>query len=188
MNNTISDIGKQMIQELEKTLAHIEPGQAEKLVHAILQVDKIFVAGAGRSGLMVKAFAMRLMHMGSDVYVVGETTTPNLTANDMLIIASGSGATGSLVVMARKAKTLGAQLALVTIDQHSIIGELADIVLAIPAPSPKVQRETDFHSIQPMGSLFEQSLLLSLESIILMLMERQKKTSDMMFTRHANLE
>ncbi|MBD3306546.1 6-phospho-3-hexuloisomerase [candidate division KSB3 bacterium] len=186
--NTIQNLGQQIIQELDQTLANLDNDPAEALVRTLLDADTSFVAGAGRSGFMVKAFAMRLMHMGREVYVVGETVTPNLTADDLLLIASGSGTTDSLVVMAQKAKALGARLALVTIDPASPIGELADIVLPIPAPSPKVQRKTDFTSIQPMGSLFEQALLLTLDTLILMLMERQGKTSGGMFTRHANLE
>jgi 6-phospho-3-hexuloisomerase len=90
--------------------------------------------------------------------------------------------------MAQKAKSIGARLALITIDPQSPIGESADIVVAIPAPSPKIKRDTGFISIQPMGSLFEQSLLLTLDAVILMLMEKQNKMSNVMFTRHANLE
>ena len=131
---------------------------------------------------------MRLMHMGCDPYVVGETITPNLMSEDILMIASGSGATASLVVMAQKAKAIGARIGLITIDDQSPIAQLADIVLTIPAPSPKIRRETGFTSIQPMGSLFEQSLLLTLDALILLLMENQSKTSDVMFTKHANLE
>jgi 6-phospho-3-hexuloisomerase len=48
---------------------------AEALVEA---APRIFAAGAGRSGLGVRALGMRLMHLGKTVYVVGETTTPSL--------------------------------------------------------------------------------------------------------------
>jgi 6-phospho-3-hexuloisomerase len=184
----IQTIGKHIIRELEKTVSGISNEQAEKLMNAILESGKIFVAGAGRSGFMIKAFAMRLMHLGFDTYVVGEAITPNLTSEDLLFIASGSGATGSLVVMAQKAKAIEARIGLVTIDNQSPIARLADIVLTVPAPSPKVKKDIDFTSVQPMGSLFEQSLLLTLDALILMLMEKQGKTSDIMFTRHANLE
>lgn len=184
----IQEIGKHIIQELEKTLSSVADDQAQDLVQVILQASKVFVAGAGRSGFMVRAFAMRLMHIGFEVYVAGETITPNLTPEDILFVASGSGATESLVVLAQKAKALGARIGLVTIDGQSPIAKLADIVLTIPAPSPKIQKETGFTSIQPMGSLFEQSLLLILDAVILMLMEKQNKTSETMFTRHANLE
>ena len=81
---SIQDIGKQIVQELEKTVSNVSNESAEELIRAILESGRIFVAGAGRSGFMVKAFAMRLMHMGFDAYVVGETITPNLTSEDIL--------------------------------------------------------------------------------------------------------
>jgi len=184
----IQTIGKSIVQELEQTLSNIANDQADALTNAILASKKIFVAGVGRSGFMVKAFAMRLMHIGFETYVVGETNTPSLSAEDLLIIASGSGATGSLIGMAQKAKVIGAKIGLVTIDHQSPIARVADMILTIPAPSPKIEKDTGFTSVQPMGSLFEQSLLLTLEAIIIMLMERCAKTSEVMFARHANLE
>jgi len=128
------------------------------------------------------------MHMGFDVYVVGETITPSLEPADLLVIGSGSGETGSLVAMAHKTKKIGAKLAVVTIFPESSIGRLADIAITISAPTPKVEDDSGVESIQPMGSLFEQSLFLFLDSIILRLMEKRGNNSNLMFTRHANLE
>jgi 6-phospho-3-hexuloisomerase len=90
--------------------------------------------------------------------------------------------------MANKAKKIGSDLALVTIFPNSTIGQIADVAVKIPAPTPKVEVDSGFKSIQPMGSLFEQSLLLFLDTIILRLMEKQGNDSNTMFTRHANLE
>jgi 6-phospho-3-hexuloisomerase len=106
----------------------------------------------------------------------------------LLLICSGSGETQSLVSMANKAKSLGVKLALITINPASTIGTLADIIVRIPAPSPKAAANNDFVSIQPMGNLFEQSLLLFLDMTVMLLMERKGMTSDEMFKRHANLE
>ena len=179
---------QEIIKELERTLALVSPERANEFAELILKSKKVFAAGAGRSGFGVKAFAMRLMHMGFEAYVVGETVTPNITMEDVLVIGSGSGETASLVTMAKKAKTIGAKLVLITIFPESTIGQLADIVVKIPAPTPKVKTKSEFTSIQPMGSLFEQSLLLFFDTIILKLMEKQGKDSNTMFSRHANLE
>ena len=178
----------QILDELGETAGHICNSSAEKLADAIMDAQTVFVAGAGRSGLAMKSFAMRLMHIGFDTYVVGETVTPSITDKDVLLIGSGSGSTSSLVTSAKKAEAIGAPLCLLTIDQNSPIGKLADVVLTIPAPSPKVNRDLGFCSVQPMGSLFEQSLLLTLDAIILLLMEKTGKTPESMFNRHANLE
>jgi 6-phospho-3-hexuloisomerase len=177
-----------VVKELETTLGQVSSEQGEELTDCILKAGKILVAGAGRSGFAVKAFAMRLMHMGLETYVVGETVTPNLEAADLFVVGSGSGETGSLVAMAAKAKKIGATVALVTIRPESSIGRIADVVVGIPAPTPKAEVSASFKSIQPMGSLFEQSLLLFLDAVVLRLMEKRGHSSDTMFTRHANLE
>ena len=186
MNTT--EYAMSIVEELHRTLKGVDAEACERLVDTILCANKILVAGAGRSGFAAKAFAMRLMHMGLDAYVVGETVTPNLEADDLFLAASGSGETGSLVVMSRRAKQIGATLATVTTRPEGTIAGLADIVIQIPAPTPKAAMTGDFHSIQPMGSLFEQSLLLCLDAVVLRLMERRGDDSDAMFIRHANLE
>ena len=128
------------------------------------------------------------MHLGFTAFVVGETTTPSITINDLLFIGSGSGETGSLISMARKANEIGARVALVTIFSDSTIGRMANPVIELLAPTPKSSKQMDTKSIQPMGSLFEQSLLLLLDSLILLLMENCQINSDMMFTNRATLE
>lgn len=158
-------------------------------IEAIHSAPRIFLAGSGRSALGIRGFAMRLMHLGKTVFVVGETTTPALCAHDLLIIGSGSGRTASLVAAATKAKGLGARILLITADRASPIGQLADWVVEIPAPTPKSPNaKASVRSAQPMGSLFEQSLFLLLDGVVMVLMEMEGKTAEEMFRRHANLE
>lgn len=178
----------EVVQELGRTLKQVDPAAAESLMDLLLQSKRIFVAGAGRSGLMMKAFAMRLMHMSLAVYVVGETTTPAIARGDVLFIGSGSGETGSLAGMAQKAKSLGAAVALAGIFPESTIGKLSDVTLQVPAPTPKAAADNGLKSIQPMGSLFEQCLLVLLDCLVIRIMEKQQKDSGNMFKRHANLE
>jgi len=184
----INEYSMSIVDELKQVMSQLDPVNCEKFVDIILSSGRVFVAGAGRSGFMVKSFAMRLMHMGFESYVVGETTTPNIESGNLLVIASGSGETGSLVSIAQKAKQFNALLALVSIFPESSIGRLADIKMKINAPTPKVKTGTGVKSIQPMGSLFEQSLLIFFDTIILGLMDKQGKNTDTMFGKHANLE
>lgn len=93
-----------IIEELQHSVSFIQEAEADRLVDRLLQADKVFVAGAGRSGFMAKSFAMRLMQMGLDAYVVGETVTPSIGKDDVLVIGSGSGETKALVSMAQKRK------------------------------------------------------------------------------------
>ncbi|TWT01105.1 6-phospho-3-hexuloisomerase [Planomicrobium sp. CPCC 101079] len=175
-----------ILKELQTVLSSIEDSEADKMVEALLASKKIFVAGGGRSGFMAKSFVMRLMHIGLDPYIVGETVTPNLDADDIFVVASGSGETQSFVAMTEKARKIGAIVAAVTINPDSTIGKLGDIVVEIPAQA-KAEGDSG-KSIQPMGSLFEQSLLLFFDAVILKIMEKKSLTSQTMYGRHANLE
>lgn len=186
MNN--KEYAEVVVSELTHTLSSIDTEKAEQFVTLVMNAEEVFCAGAGRSGFQVKGFAMRLMHMGVNSYVVGETCTPNIKANGLLVICSGSGETKSLVNHANKAKEMGAKIALITINPESTIAKLADVVIEISAPSPKSAKEGEIKSIQPMGSLFEQSEGIFMDISIMMLMERKGLDSDTMFGRHANME
>lgn len=177
-----------ILTELQITLNQVSGEPGERLSAAILEAKRIFVAGLGRSGLVLKAFAMRLMHMGFQAYVVGETTTPSITADDLLLVGSSSGATSTLIVIANEAHRVGARIALITIRPDSPVGQVADIVLTIPASTPKTASPSGPQSIQPLGSLFEQAMLLTLDGLVLELMTAIDTDSKSMFIRHANLE
>ena len=175
-------------QEISTAVARVDAAECERLTDAIENADRIFVAGLGRSGLMTKAFAMRLVHLGFRVHVVGETTTPNITEKDLLIIGSGSGETGSLITIAARAAALNVETAVLTINPGSTVAQRASIVVRIPATTAKTTHSSDIPSIQPRGSLFEQSLLLVFEAVVLYLMERRGMKLEDVFTLHANLE
>ncbi|WP_026105143.1 6-phospho-3-hexuloisomerase [Halalkalibacterium ligniniphilum] len=182
-----TDYLAEIIAELKRTADLLLNDEVEQLVDAILSAKKIFVAGAGRSGFMAKAFAMRMMHMGQDAYVIGETVTPGYEKEDLLILGSGSGETKSLVSLAEKAQSIGGKVAAVTIHPESTIGKLSDITVKIPAQA-KSETNGAYKTIQPMGSLFEQSLLLIYDAIVLKLMEKQEQDGVKMYGKHANLE
>jgi 6-phospho-3-hexuloisomerase len=165
---------------------------AESLARASALIEsssRIFVAGAGRSGLCMRAFGMRLMHLGKTVHVVGETTTPGIAVTDLLVLGSGSGRTTSLCAMAEQARRLGAQILLFTTNAESPLARLSDLQVVIPAPSFRVMDEMrDSRSVQPLGTLFEQSMLILGDSLILGMMQRTGVSAVQMFARHANLE
>ncbi|MCK9860308.1 6-phospho-3-hexuloisomerase [Paenibacillus sp. ATY16] len=175
-----------ILQELERTLEAVKPSEIEALTKRITEANNIFVAGAGRSGLMMRAFAMRLMHMGFRVFVVGETVTPGIAEGDLLLIGSGSGETKTLATMAAKALSIGAAVGVVTIVPESTLGSLATTKAIIPAVTK--DSTAGEGSSQPMGTLFEQSLLLLLDTIVLNLMELQELQGAAMYGNHANLE
>jgi 6-phospho-3-hexuloisomerase len=185
-------IGMALEQILAEVAACVRQVSIADLAQAVELMDsfpRIFVAGAGRSGLCMRALAMRLMHLEKTVYVVGETTTPSIVAKDLLILGSGSGRTTSLLAIAGQARRQGAKILLFTTDAASPLAESADYRVVIPAPSLKTAAGISaLVSVQPLGTLFEQSMLILCDSLILGLMQRTGVNAGQMFERHANLE
>ncbi|ARI77969.1 6-phospho-3-hexuloisomerase [Halobacillus mangrovi] len=174
--------------EVSQVLSQVNEGEAESFSKAIQHASRIFIAGEGRSGLMGKAFAMRLMHGGYQVFVIGETITPNIEKDDLLVVISGSGSTNSLSHYAVSAKEAGAEVALVTTNAQSKIAEVSDQLLVVPAATKK-RRLEEPETIQPLGNQFDQSVHLLLDSIIIYTLEQTNEASyEEMTSRHANLE
>ncbi|UZR27957.1 bifunctional 3-hexulose-6-phosphate synthase/6-phospho-3-hexuloisomerase [Methylococcus mesophilus] len=144
---------------------------------------RVFVAGAGRSGLVGRFFAMRLMHGGYQAYLVGEIVTPSIQKGDLLIVISGSGETETMIAYTKKAKEQGANIALISTRDKSTIGDMADMVFRIGTPEQygKVVG-------MPMGTTFELSTLVLLEATISHIIHTKKIPEEQMRTRHANLE
>ena len=179
----------EILGELDGCLGSLTDEHLDEIVETLADAPRIFCAGAGRSALVVRGFAMRLAHLGKTVFVVGETTTPPVGPDDLLLIASGSGRTESIRAIAQKAQDLGAGIMLFTINADSPVGELTNCIVELPAPSPKVSFATEgIRSVQPMGTLFEQSLGILFDALIVLLMRREGVTPEKMFARHANLE
>lgn len=177
-----------VLSELNMVLASMNISDGNEAAKYICTAPKIFTAGVGRSGYMMRAFSMRLMHAGFSAYVVGDTEAPGASKDDLLILGSGSGETESLIAVAKKAKKIGLHILLITGFPDSPLGHLADKTIRISAPTPKSQGKSSFISSQPMGSLFEQALLLYLDSLVMEIMDRQRIDVAVMFGRHANLE
>lgn len=177
-----------VLAELGVLFDRLDADAVDRLVDALLASGTIFAAGAGRSGQLLRCAAMRLMHFGKRVYVVGEMVTPAIGKGDLLLLVSGSGETGGLVAMAGKAKAVGAKIALVSANPDSSLSRLADVYVRICAPSPKAAFAGCAESIQPMGNLFEQGGFLFLDAVVMEMMARTGTTAEAMFERHANLE
>jgi 6-phospho-3-hexuloisomerase len=177
-----------IIIELKESLAQLDEESIDQLLEAIISANRIFLAGTGRSGLIIKCFAMRLMQLGLSAFIVGETTTPGIVKSDLLIIGSGSGETGSVSIFAKEAKKHNARLGLITAFPDSTIGKLADIKVFISGPIEKNILATRLTSIQYGGTLFEQSMLLVLDGMALNLMEKLNVDPSSMSQNHANLE
>jgi len=171
-------------QEVAGALSQVQEQQVEALLAELLAAPRIFLVGAGRVGLATRAFAMRLMHLGLPAFFVGDTTTPAIRPGDLLLVCSGSGETRSMVLVADLAAQRGADIATITRNATAHIGRKSKIVVEFMG-----ERNHDrVASVQPMTTLFEQSLFLLLDALVLLLMERLGQSELQMRQRHTNLE
>jgi 6-phospho-3-hexuloisomerase len=166
------------------------------LIEAYNKKSKVLVMGAGRSGLVGKAFAMRLLHMGFNSYVLGETIVPSITKGDLAIAISGSGRTQLIVDAADAAKKVGSKVIALTTYPDSPLGSIADMVVKIPGRS-KISKMDDYFARQilglheplaPLGTLFEDTTMIFLDGIVYSLMTKLNISEDEMRSRHANIE
>jgi 6-phospho-3-hexuloisomerase len=168
-------------RELTDIAAGLPREEAGALALAVSKANRVFLGGMGRSGLMMRAFAMRLMQLGVEVHVVGDTTTPSIRRGDLLILGSRYGRSGSLAHYVEIARREKARVAVVTMDAKTPLARTADLVATIPVPEGGPSQ-------QPLGTLFEQSLLVYLDAVVLLLKRLLHKTERTMSKRHTNLE
>lgn len=172
--------------EIEATVRGVKPRQVIELAAQLRAAPRVFVAGAGRSGLALRMAAMRLMHLGLAVHVAGDATTPAIAEGDLLLVASGSGTTAGVVQSVNTARRVGARIAAITTDPSSPIGSAAHVLVEVPAAG-----KTDHGSSitrQYSGSLFEQALFLITEIVFHTLWSADDATAQQLWQRHANLE
>jgi len=175
-----------IVKELDTVLASIDDGEIAHLAELVEKADRVFVHGAGRSGLALRMTAMRLMHLGLTVHVVGEVTTPAIREADVLLVASGSGTTSGIVAAATTADSVGARIAAISTARVSPLASLADAVVIVPAAA-KLDR-SGTASEQYAGSLFEQAVALIGDAVFHSLWKRSQQSADELWPRHANIE
>ncbi len=204
-NSNYADLALNAMQEIAKFISDaskiIDPGQVEKFLDVLVEAyaspkRKVLVMGAGRSGLVGRAFAMRLLHMGFNSYVLGETIVPSVNKGDVVIAISGSGRTKIIVTAAETAKQVGATVVAITTYPDSPLGQLADIVVRVPGRTKSTKMDDYFarqilgihEPFAPLGTLFEDTALVFLDGIIYSLMVKLGVSEDQMRMRHANVE
>lgn len=172
-----------IIDKISGILAATDDSYDQKLVQMLDKAKRIFVSGAGRSKLVGNFFAMRLVHSGYDVSVVGEIVTPSIKNGDLLIIISGSGETEQLIAFTKSAKKVGADIILISAKSSSTIGDMADAVF-------QIGRDDLYGKVvgMPMGTVFELSTLFFLEATISHVIHEKGIPEEEMRSRHANLE
>lgn len=188
---------KAILDNIESAEEFLDEKTIDKFENMIIDANNIFVTGAGRSGLAAKAFAMRLMHLGLSSYVVGETISPAINADDCIVAISGSGETNTIVSAAKIAKNRGSKVLAVTSYPDSTLGQLADGHLLVKGRTKKEvddenymkrQIHGNYTSLTPLGTAFELTTLVFLDAIVSELMEKMEQTESDLKARHTVLE
>lgn len=182
IGNAVADV----LAETSAALGSVDHGAAVSVVDRIAGARATFVVGAGRSKLMVDAFAMRLMHLGYPAYVAADMTTPAITGpSEVLIVCSGSGETPTILTHARTARRAGAYLVAITATADSTLAALSDTVVELAETSGAGVRGG---SVQFLGTLFEQCALLYLDALVLAMERLTDADRSRMLARHSNFE
>ena len=177
---------EQALSEIGSVISKALPSQLDKMVKEIEGAKRIMLYGVGREGLMLKSFAMRLYHLGLDVHVVGDMTTPPISSGDLLIVSAGPGSFSTVSALLQVAKTAGAVSLCVTAQPNAVDGEV-DIVIHLDAQT-MANDSGPAPSVLPMGSLFEGVQFMFFEILVLVLRDVLKVSSMAMRARHTNLE
>jgi 6-phospho-3-hexuloisomerase len=177
------DHQKLILDRLTTILSETDASNAAKLLQLVDEAGRIFIGGAGRSLLVSRFFAMRLVHAGYNVNMIGEVVTPAIKAGDLLVLVSGSGGTETLLPFVKKAKSVGAKLVVVSMKKTSPMADAADLTI-------QIGNDNSFPLTKgmPMGSQFELSTLIYLEAVISELIFNKGLTEEGMRAIHANLE
>ncbi len=191
---------EEILSGAKRAIDEMDEKQVECLIKLILETQdkKIFVVGMGRSGFVGRAFALRLMNLGFNVYFLGETITPAAGKDDLVIAISGTGMTKLVVSAASAAKDIGAKIVAITSYKESQLGQLADqLVLVKGRTKMGWPREEDYlarqilgerEPISPLGSVFENNCMVFLDGLVVELMYRMKKNENDLRSRHATIE
>ncbi len=168
-----------IIRSVQTTLEN-EIEDTDKFVDLIIGSRKVFIYGVGRSGLIAKAFAIRLVQMGLEVFFVGETITPIVEEGSLVIIVSYTGETMSAIQTANIVRRVGAKVVTVTANSHSKLAVASNLVIEIHPP-----KDDDRKRLAPLGTLFESATLIYLDGIVATLMEKLAQGEGAMRKRHA---
>ena len=193
----VKEVSTWILAGIGGVIQSIDEAEIGRMIDVIIAVreHKILLLGTGRSGFVGRAFALRLMHLGFNVYVSGETITPALTADDLVLVISGSGTTTTVVAQAEVAKSVGSRVVAVTSHLDSPLGRVADEVVLVKGRT-KIDQITDYEGRQisgvydnaPLGTMFELSVMVFLDSVIAALMQRLGIHEIDLRARHANAE
>jgi len=140
--------------------------------------QRIIGLGAGRMGYSLRAFIMRLNHLGLSATMIGDTGVPPCGPRALCIINSSSGATPSMVLYARQALAAGAYIMLFTSRDASELTQLSHLTVCY-GQTP---------SRQMMKTVYEQFSFLMFDKLASDIRDRLNISDYQLSQSHSNLE
>ena len=184
---TLAEKAVRAADAIRAAVAAMDEGNMQAMVAELARAARVVCYGVGREGLMMRAVAMRLYHMGLDAHVVGDMSCPPVGPGDLLIVSAGPGGFSTVNGLISVARGAGARVACVTAQPQGTAPQAADLVFHIPAQT-MANDQGGATSILPMGSLFEGAQYLAFELLILALRDHLGVAPEAMRARHTNLE
>lgn len=186
-----------LLDVVKENLSQLNEKELEQFIEILKahKGNKILIMGAGRSGLVGRAFALRLLHLGFNAFVLGDTIVPSINDNDLIIAISGSGSTKLVVTAAEAAKQVGARIISITSFSSSPLAKLSTHIVLLKGRGEVSTKDYFARQIlgihetfAPLGTVFEDSAMLLLDSVIATLMAQLHVEESEMRKRHANIE
>ncbi len=181
-----SDWIETAIAEIRGPLLGMDDSAIARLADDVFAARRIVLFGMGRELLQLKAFGMRLVHLGLDAHIAGDVTALPVTQGDLVVISIGPGDLDMHRAMAGLARKSGARLVVLTAQPQAAIPQMADAVVVIPAQT--MADDTGSDALLPMGTVYEIALLIYLDLVAVKLRELTGQTLDEIRARHSNLE
>lgn len=177
----------ELLRAIDAAVAAVGEQQLRDACAEMLRAERIFLCGAGQTGLVLRMFGMRLMQLGLPVHFAGDCLTPAVGKGDLLLVASGSGNTGGVLVAAEQARAAGAGVLAVVGGDGGALAKTGVRTILIPVPCRRDYSAPRLAG-QFLNSLFEQSLLFMTCLLAEDIMRACDECEEQMRQRHANLE
>ncbi len=174
------------LRELEAVALAMDDAHIDAACQTIAKARRIVSYGCGREGLMMRALTMRLHHLGLAVSMQGDMSAPPLGPGDLFLCAAGPGELATVTALMDVAQRDGASVLMITAEPDTPSPRRADQLLVIPAQT--MARDQGGSSTLPMGSVFEGSMFLVFEIMVLRLAAILGETPATMRARHTNIE
>jgi 6-phospho-3-hexuloisomerase len=180
-NNThFHDAVRYIGERVTTALSEIDEEIISNAVVLINKAPTIFTYGAGRSGIIARAFAMRLVQTGLRAFVIGESVTPIVRRGDLVVVFSNRGESYSSLQTANIVRREGADLIVITARSNSKLAHAATLLLKFAFPE-----DASRPRFAPLGTLFEAASLRLTDGLIAALMKMRGETEETLRMRHA---